>query len=177
MDKFIFTLIALASCLPSRAQSRLFPLIKGSGPVWDVPYAKEKPDPSIEYKIVGTIGDESENPKEIHPSLMHFCRMYNLHIYGGIPQTKLNVTLVMFFKATPMVLSNEAYKAKFNVDNPNLNVLKELEAAGVKLLVCSQSLEILKLNHKDVMNEIVPATSRFTVVTTHQLKGYALMEF
>jgi intracellular sulfur oxidation DsrE/DsrF family protein len=99
--------------------------------------------------------------------------MYNLHIYGGIPQEKLNVVLIIFAGATPIALNNETYHTKFNVDNPNLVLLDELQKAGVKILACAQSMALHKINPTSLTSRVAPALSRFTALSTYQLKGYA----
>lgn len=159
------------------AQSNLNPVIKSTGAVYDVPYAVEKPDPNQEYKIIATIGKEFEMPSEIHPLLSHFARMYNLHVYAGVPKEKLNFVLVFYFKALDAVLDNNTYKAKYNIDNPNLKVIEELKNAGVKVLVCGQSIEVSKIDYRTISQMVGIATSRFTAVTSYQMKGYGYFSF
>jgi intracellular sulfur oxidation DsrE/DsrF family protein len=74
-------------------------------------------------------------------------------------------------------MNNESYREKFKKDNPNLKVLQELKEAGVSLFICSQSLMARKIDRNRLVPEVVPAVSMLTVLTTYQLKGYAMLKF
>jgi intracellular sulfur oxidation DsrE/DsrF family protein len=63
------------------------------------------------------------------------------------------------------------------VNNPNIDLIKSLKAAGVKLTVCGQSLLARKVAPGQVLEEVDIATSMLTTVTTYQLKGYAFLKF
>ena len=69
------------------------------------------------------------------------------------------------------------YNKKYGVDNPHVPLFKELKAAGVKIFVCSQSMIGRQLTPDMITEEVVPATSMLTTLTTYQLKGYAALKF
>lgn len=85
--------------------------------------------------------------------------------------------MVVHGPAAQYVLNNEEYRKKFNTDNPNIPLLKELQEAGVRLLVCGQSLNKRGISPEAVTPEVKPALSAMTTLTTYQLKGYALLKF
>jgi intracellular sulfur oxidation DsrE/DsrF family protein len=64
-------------------------------------------------------------------------------------------------------------KKKYGVDNPNLKVLEELKAAGVKIVGCAQAMMKSSIDPTDLNPIIKPIFSRFTTVSSYQLKGYA----
>ena len=66
---------------------------------------------------------------------------------------------------------------KFGIDNPNIDLIKELKDSGVKLTVCGQSLIARDVKPDEVVEEVEIATSMLTVVTTYQLLGYAVLKF
>ena len=73
---------------------------------------------------------------------------------------------------TPLILSDEAYKKKFGVPNPNTALINELAANGVKLYICGQSLYMRKLE-KEPRNPAIRVTlSAMVLMTTLQSKGY-----
>lgn len=74
-------------------------------------------------------------------------------------------------------MNNKAYKAKYGVDNPTLKLFKELDQAGVKMFVCGQSLIARNIDHLKIVPEVKVASSMLTVMTTYQLKGYAVLKF
>ncbi len=106
------------------AQTKLHPVIKGYGEIFDVPYAEEKPDPKMAYKIVVDIGQPVEDSSIIFETFDHVARMYNLHIYGGVPRQKLTVVLVVHAKSTPAFLNDEAYKKKYGISNPDPGIIQ-----------------------------------------------------
>ena len=77
-------------------QVKLYPVIKDYGAVFDVPFAKDKPDTSVVYKIIIEAGPNFEKPEELYAPLENISLMYNLHVYSGIPQKNLYVELVIF---------------------------------------------------------------------------------
>lgn len=172
-------IILISTCLLSFnlfAQERLFPVIKGFGSLADVPFAKVKADSSLEYKIVVEFKQKIDDTKDMHPYLEHIGRMYNLHIYDKVPQEKLHIVVVIFGPASYAVLNNEAYRIHFKKDNPNLEAFREFRKAGVRVLVCGQSVAIHNIDPATVSPDVEIASSRFTAVSTCQMNGYALFQ-
>jgi intracellular sulfur oxidation DsrE/DsrF family protein len=151
--------------------------VKDFGKVYYVPFAEDRPDPNMQYKIVFETSEKIDSAAQIYPPLEHIARMYNLHVYGGVPQKNLDVVLVIGGVSIPIVLNNEAYKKKFGVDNPNLKILEQLKAAGIKINGCAQSMMKNSIDPSEVNPIITPIFSKFTTVSTYQLKGYAYFKF
>ena len=158
-------------------QGRLFPVIKDFGVVFEVPAATERPDTTMDYKIVVDIGQKNEKPGELYPPLEDVSRMYNLHVLGGVKQEKLDVAIAIWGEAIGVVMNNEVYKKKFGVDNPNLKAIAELKQAGVKIIGCGQSIKRLGYDPADVNPDVTVALSRFTAVSTYEMKGYAYFKY
>ncbi|MEL7004959.1 MAG: DsrE family protein, partial [Bacteroidota bacterium] len=78
---------------------------------------------------------------------------------------------------TYTLMNNQAYKEKFSVDNPNIELIKALKKANVKITVCGQSMIGRDVGHDQLLDEVEVATSMLTTVTTYQLKGYAMLKF
>ena len=159
------------------ANTKLFPVIKNYGFVYEVPFAVEKPDPSLDYKIIVDMGEKNEKPGEVYQPLEHIARMYNLHVLGGVPQSKLDAVVAIWGESLAVTLNNEAYKKKFGVDNPNLPVLAEMKKAGIRIFGCGQSVIRLGIDPKDLSPDVSVALSRLTTVTTYQMKGYAYVKY
>ncbi|HVG40510.1 MAG TPA: DsrE family protein [Chitinophagaceae bacterium] len=177
--KKIFLLITFCSLLfmAGNGQTKLNPVIKDYGTMYDVPFAKDKPDPSMVYKIIIEAAATLEKPEEMYAPLEHISRMYNLHVYSGIPQKNLYVELVIFGPPVAVVLDNDAYKKKFGVDNPNLKIIEEMTKAGIKIHACGQSVVLTGIDPATVNPNIDVVVSRFTTVTDRQMKGYAFLKF
>lgn len=156
------------------AQPMLHPAIKNFGAMYDVPFGKDKPDPSLEYKIIVDMGEKMEAPGVLYNPLEHISRMYNLHIYGGIPKEKLHVAVAIWGPSISVVMDNEAYKKKYGVDNPNLQIIREMKEAGIHIYACGQSVSKFGIDPVHVNPDVEISVSRFTTVSTHQMKGYAV---
>jgi len=159
------------------AQERIFPVIPNYGGIFHIPDAVEKPDPSLEYKIVIDLAGGSTDPAELNLGLNNIARMINLHASAGVPKEKIQVIVAIHNEAAYTILSAGAYRQKYKVDNPNLGLYKELQEAGVKLFVCGQSLIARSIERNTITPEVQIATSMLTVLSTYQLKGYASFKF
>lgn len=174
-------LILAAACLcisfGAMSQQKVNPIIKNYGSIYDLPFATEKVDPALDYNIVVEVVTVNNEPDEINWALNNVARMLNLHAMAGVPKEKLNVVLGIHGGAAFTVMDNEEYKQKYKVDNPNMDLYKALEAAGVKIFVCGQSLLARDINKDKMLPQVKIASSMLTTMTTYQLKGYAQLVF
>jgi intracellular sulfur oxidation DsrE/DsrF family protein len=85
--------------------------------------------------------------------------------------------MVIHGPAAQYITTNEAYQAKFKVNNPNLPLFTALKEAGVKIFVCGQSVLKRNVDPKTIAPEIEVALSAITTLTTYQLKGYAILKY
>jgi len=155
----------------------IFPIVQGFGGIFNAPHATEKPDPTLEYKVVIDVATGDENKSEPFMSLINIARLMNLHSMGGVSEQNMKVVAVLHKDALWAVLNHEAYREKFGVDNPHIPLFQELKRHGVKLFVCSQSLFKREVPYQLVTPEVEVATSMLTTMTTYQLKGYAALKF
>jgi intracellular sulfur oxidation DsrE/DsrF family protein len=174
---FIITLLLISCFAFAQEPPRVNPIIKKFGGVFEIPYAAEKPDPSLFYKIIIEVQDMRNKPEEVNWALNNSARLINLHVMGGVPFDHLDVVLVIHGEATYAVMNNESYKAKYKVNNPNLDLFKELQGAGIKMFVCGQSLINREVDHLKIVPEVKIATSMLTTMTTHMTKGYVPLRF
>jgi intracellular sulfur oxidation DsrE/DsrF family protein len=176
MRTIILSIFFLSIVTLVNAQNRFNPVIQGFGSLYDVPFARVKADSTMEYKIVIEFRAASDNAKEMHQFFEHIGRMYNLHVHDNVPQSKLHVAVVIFGPAAYTVLNNEAYRDKYKTDNPNLKAFEEFKKAGIKTIVCGQSVMLHNIDPKSVSPNVDIASSRFVAVSTLQMKGYALFQ-
>lgn len=178
VTSYALTALLLSSiCTVTWAQEKVNPVVTEYGGIYDIPYATVKPDADIVYKIVIDVYSGTDTPTTINPALNNVARMLNLHNVGGVPADKMDVVLAIHGGATYAIASNDTYKEKYNVDNPNIGLVKALKEAGVRLTVCGQSLIGRGIEKESVLTEVEIATSMLTTVTMHQLKGYAFLKF
>jgi intracellular sulfur oxidation DsrE/DsrF family protein len=96
---------------------------------------------------------------------------------GGVPAKNMHIVLAVHNESVVAIMNNEAYQKRFKMDNPNLELLKQLQEAGVLISVCGQSLIKRNIDPQKLAPNIEIATSMLTTVTTYQLKGYAVLKF
>ncbi len=157
---------------PAISQNMKHPTIKNYGGIYAVPEATVLPDPDLQYKIVIDLYSGAEKPGELNPALNNVARMINLHAIGGAAKG-MEVVLAIHGQANDIVMDNGSYVDRYGVDNPNIELIKDLKRAGVKLSVCGQSLLASKVAPSEVLREVEIATS----MTTYQLKGFAFLAF
>ncbi len=174
---FILVLVTFYHSVNAQAPTRVNPVVKNFGGAFEIPYAIEKPDPSLFYKIIVEVQEVRNEPSEVNWALNNAARLINLHVIGGVPFDHLDAVVVVHGEATYSAMNNEAYKAKYKTNNPNLNLYKELEGARIKIFICGQSLINRDVDRTKLVPEIKIATSMITTMTTYMTKGYVPMKF
>lgn len=170
----LITLFSSAMFSVCKAQEKIYPAIQGFGAVSTVPFETEKPDPTKQYKFVVEISEGIKNKLELSEYLDYAAKMYNAHIYGGVPKENIDLVFVIYAGQTPAVLRNEEYEKRFESPNPNAKLLDELKAAGIRVIVCGQSMMKQDLVPEMIYPGVEMAVSRFTATTDLMLKGYLL---
>mgnify|MGYP002139270991 FL=1 len=136
----------------------------------------EVPDPNMDYKLLFEL--VANNPdslsKVANYSLVEVSRIINLHVAAGIPVKKISPVIVIHAEALKAFTHNGYYQEKYKTDNPNLTLIKELQAIGGKFIACGQALSFINLDRKALLPEIKISLTAQTVLSMYQLKGYVL---
>jgi intracellular sulfur oxidation DsrE/DsrF family protein len=177
MQKCFLLICCSAFLFVANAQNKVNPVIKGFGTVYEVPFAVENPDPSLNYKVIFDLVTGSEKPEILLENLETVAKFINLQALGGVSSKHLKIITVLHGGAAFIVMNNEAYHKKFGVDNPNLPLITELNKAGVQLFVCGQTLFKRNIDNQSVTPEVKVALSALTTLTTYGLKGYTTLKF
>jgi intracellular sulfur oxidation DsrE/DsrF family protein len=69
-------------------------------------------------------------------------------------------------------MTNEAYRARYNRDNPNIAIIHALRQAGVDIRVCGQGLLGRKIESAQVNPDVQIDLWAMTTLVNLQLKGY-----
>ncbi|HMG68974.1 MAG TPA: DsrE family protein [Chitinophagaceae bacterium] len=178
---FIYSKIyPLMSSQIDQQYRQTFPAIKGNkwGGVVPVQGIDEIADPNMQYKLLMELtgfaykGQDSSAKKEINAGLGTVARQLNLHEAAGIPRKNIDAVVVVHGGAIDVFLTNEKYKKRYGIDNPNIPLIKELQDYGVKIIACGQLLTFAKVEREDLVPGIKQALSAQTVLSTYQLKNY-----
>jgi len=154
-----------------------YPVIKDYGRAWPLPDAAVQPQKGRTYKVIFGVSKPASHPNEVLDGLSNAARLLNVFAADGLLPKNLKVIAIIHGQAGYAAVSNEVYRAKFDVDNPNLKIIQELKAAGVQLLLCGQTFHELNFEEKNLLPEVKLATSAAIVLVTYQNDGYALMPF
>ena len=172
----LLLLSALTFCF-GNAQTKVNPIIKSYGTVFQLPDADQKPDPSIKYKIIVELNENGSKPDSLNEYIEALATLVNLHAAEGVPRENIQMVVVVRKMATYAVFGNDLYKEKFKCDNPNLQILKELMDAGLEFYVCGQTMQKRNIDTKKLVAGTKVASSGLTAITTYQLKGYTMVKF
>jgi intracellular sulfur oxidation DsrE/DsrF family protein len=173
----VLCVAAFLVSVAAAAQTPQFPIVKGFGGIYEIPDATERPDGTLEYKILVDLTSPSEDPKQISRFVDNVARLMNLHGLAGVTKDRIKVKVVLHGGGIFSVLNDENYKKRYEVDNPNLAVFIALEEAGAEILVCGQSLIARNLKTTDLWPGVTIAHSALTTITTYSMKGYTVLKF
>lgn len=176
MKNFISVLLLTAFTISLNAQEALHPVIEKYGGIYEIEGAVN-PDSEMEYSIVIDLKLLDRDKESVNRGLNNVARMMNLHGLGGVKPENLNVAVVIHGGATDLVLTNEAYQKRYEVDNPNLELIDILKEAGVRIYVCGQSLLSRQYAQEEVNPQITIGLSMLTVFTTYMHNGYVPLVF
>lgn len=151
------------------------PVIAGYGAITPMLDAANQPDPAIEYRVVFNITKAAVSPDKINPSLEKVARFVNLLGSNGVSAKPGAIVAIVHGSATPTIMTDAAYRAKFGTANPNLPMIAALERAGVDMHVCSQALGGHRIGREAVAAPVTIDLSALTTLATLQLRGWAMI--
>lgn len=153
-----------------------YPAIANYGPVNPLPHAAVQPKKDKVYKAVFDVTSAEQDASKPNPGLVHVARAVNVFASAGVPLEHLKFVAVIHGPATPSVLDNEQYHAKYGMDNPNIPLIAALREAGVKVQVCGQALADLKYDHDWVNKDVTITLSALADLIVYGDKGYAFVK-
>ena len=175
MYTFNKKVMLLAGSLIDKKYRPTFPAVKAVGwaGVLPVEHVDEIPDPGMHYNMLFEIAwFDTAAKKEIHGGLGNVARELNLHEANGIPRKNIGAVVVVHADGLYSLLTNEKYKRKYGVDNPNIPLINELQKYGVKMIVCGQAMTYFRLEMQDLVPGLKQALTAQTVLSSYRLKNY-----
>ena len=147
------------------------PRISAYGAVFDVPKPDFPTPLDQNYKAVFDVARAPNEPDRLNPSIETLARFLNMHARAGVPEERVRVALVLHGAARKYALQNTSYQARFHVDNPNLELLEELRAAGVRVILCGQTAASRSFERDELSASVELALSAMTFLITLQSDG------
>ena len=148
--------------------------VPGYGATRDVPGAHWLPDPNIEHKVVFDAATAAENVDDVNPMLIAVARYVNTLAKYGVPAENRKVAVVFHQGVGPVVLNDAAFKKRHDGHaNPNIELIRNLHAAGVALHVCGQAVTARKYDPSEIQKEIQLDLWALTTLIEYDRLGYA----
>lgn len=167
--------LGLTTAAPISAEGAGDLAVPGYAVALDVPGAHELPDPTLDYKIAWGIGQGAQDlTAEVNPTLPTIARYVNTLAKWGVPKEKRHI-IVMFHQRSDdfdIVLTNDAFKAKYGKDNPNIALIAALKNAGVEFRACGQAVAGRKIDPANVNPNIQIDLWAMTSFMNLQMKGF-----
>jgi len=149
------------------------PIISGVGGIRPRPAAVDQPTSGSKVVFDATADFATDS---IQKAFDRAARLLNLYGDAGLAASDIHITIVVHGEATKAVLSDAAYQKRIGGEsNPNLPVIRQLQEAGVEILVCGQALNYKALDDNDVDPAIPVAASALTVLIHRQADGHAYL--
>lgn len=176
MNAFNTFLLLIFFSLTVKAQVAQFPNVSEFGGIYEIEGAAEL-DSEMTYNIVIDLKTLQRDKESINPGLNNVARLMNLHGLGGVRPENLDVAVVVHGSATDVIIDNDAYQKKYELDNPNIALITALKEAGARVYVCGQSLLSRQYARDEINEEVIVALSMLTTYTTYVHQGYVPLVF
>ncbi|WP_106478612.1 DsrE family protein [Phytohalomonas tamaricis] len=150
-----------------------YPAIEHYGGIAERHDTQEVPVASQDYRVIFDVVSGTNDPRAINGGLDKVARAINVFAASGVPLQRLHLVAIIHAKATPSLLNDDTYQAWYDVKNPNTALIKALTDAGVKVVVCGQSLNHLQIKDEEVNPQVILAPSALTTLAIYGNRGYA----
>ncbi|MEY8779863.1 DsrE family protein [Allomuricauda sp. XS_ASV26] len=148
------------------------PIIEDYGAVWEIDNPDFVTDTTQEFKVAFDVKDGPESDTELNRNINTVARFLNMHAQSGVPVSQIKAALIVHGTAARNLLTNEAYKKRYEAANPNLELVKSLLDAGVEVIMCGQSSKTRELPKEELIPGVKIALSAMTANILLQNEGY-----
>lgn len=146
------------------------PRIQGHGQVTQFPEAPAQPRDGSKIVVDLTAGS---SPDQLNKAVAKLARYVNIYSQAGKEPARATIHVVLHGDATSVALNDAAYAAAYQTEgNPNLPLLRKLHSAGVRFVVCGQTLSSKGYRVQQTAEEVDVAVSALTALVNRQQDGY-----
>ena len=180
MYKFQFAIIffiALSTQCIGQIERSEGKIIKDFGETFSIENPDIKTDTNGHLKVIFDVSNSSEDRSVRNRYIETAARFLNMHADAGMTLDQLEVAMTIHGGAWQDILSDETYKKKFGVPNPNTELIKALNDAGVDIILCGQTKSYRGVEDKDMLQEVKVALSAMTALLQYQNNGYRFIKF
>lgn len=153
------------------------PVIEGYGRVFPMGPDAFALDNDRSYKVTKDLASTSDFVEELNRGIDSVARFINMQVGAGTPRENLDVVLIVHGGAAKDMLTDAAYRERFDVDNPNTALLAGLSKAGVTIYLCGQTAAYRGYARDDLNPAVTMALSAMSAHVQLQSEGYTLIPF
>ncbi|MEL0037395.1 MAG: DsrE family protein [Gammaproteobacteria bacterium] len=157
------------------AKSKMGPTLTNYGPILPVANMDIPLPEDFKYKAVFDVATTASEIDAHSRRLESVARFINMHTDRGVALDDMHLAVVIHGKAAKDILTDEAYAAKFDTENPNRELIQSLAKLGVRFYICGQTSDFSDYQRKDILPEVAIALSAMTQLVILQSEGYALL--
>ncbi len=173
----ILIVFAFAKAYTQQPKAVVGNMIPEFGKTYEVPNPDFSTDTDRVFKVVFDVAKAPEDPSQRNKYIETIARFLNMHENAGVPVENLQVRMAIHGQASYGLLKNDAYKEKFGVDNPNIEMLEAIDKAGVAIILCGQTAGARNLSEERRLSLTQTALSAMTILIQSQQDGYQLIAF
>lgn len=175
LTRLVFvSLFSLLANQTLAAESSTGPVIEGYGAAFVV----EDRDVALKsdhiYRVVYEVTAYDGAPDRVNFQLDRVARFLNMHGKNGVPTEAMQLAVVVHGAALINLLNDVSYQERFDMNNPNLELIQKLRSAGVEFYVCGQSMGGRGFVKSELASGVQLALSAMTMVHQLQDEGYTL---
>ena len=157
--------------LSAQQQANSGPIIHSAGAVFEIPTPEFATPPEMTYKAAFEMAADPA-PETLNVTLNSVARYLNMHAQAGVPINQIQAAVVVHGPAGWTLVNNEAYRARNGVDNPNAGLIRELQEAGVRIVLCGQTAASRGIPRDQLLDDVETALSAMTAFLVLQEEGF-----
>ena len=172
-----YSLICSALFLFAQAERVKGKIVFDYGQTFKVEQPEIKTDTSATLKVIFDVSKSPEDHTQINSNLVTAARFLNMHADAGMNINQLKVAITVHGSAWKDVLTDTEYMKKYKSKNPNSELLKQLNNAGVDIILCGQTANYRNVNRANTNSNVKFALSAMTALLQYQNNGYQFIKF
>lgn len=152
-------------------------IIPDFGETFRVENPEIKTDINATLKVIFDVSKSPEDKTQINSYLVTAARFLNMHADAGMKPSQLKVAITVHGVAWKDMLNDAVYMEKYKSKNPNSELLNQLNAAGVDIIMCGQTANYRNVSKSDVNTNVKFALSAMTALLQYQNNNYEFIKF
>lgn len=168
----LLTLTTVTPALDAQQRTRTGPVIESAGAVFAVPDPDFETRLDQDYKVAFELASAASSPDRLNPALNTVARYLNMHAQAGVPRERLHAAVVVHGPAGWEMVDDVTYQERFGTANPNAQLIRELVAAGVPVVLCGQTAASRGIPTDRLVDGVEVALSAMTAFLVLQEDGY-----